>query len=308
MSLTREDHLARPGRSAKAFDPRTMQVAIIAGNGSMPGEIRAAMQAQGLSPVLVGVRGEVEAELAKGCDKVLSYGQLGSLFDLLEKQDIRHLVFAGGIVKRPDFGALKPDMVTLRELPALLKITLGGDDSVLGKIAAFMGKRGIEVVGVQDVAPALLAERGQIAGPPLRGRMPKGLSESLKLAWKGGRTVGGLDAGQGCIVEDGRVVALEGAEGTDAMIRRLGDLRKQKRLNPNPGWSVLAKVTKPNQDMRADLPAIGPDTIRAAHEAGLNYVAVEAESSVVLARGKLTELALRHGIRVSGFTDESLPQ
>ena len=195
MSLTRENQLARPVLGAKGFDPRTMQVAIIAGNGSMPGEIRAAMQAQGLSPVLVGVRGEVEAELAKSCDKVFSYGQLGSLFELLEKHNIRHLVFAGGIVKRPDFGALKPDMVTLRELPALLKITLGGDDSVLGKIAAFMGKRGVEVVGVRDVAPVLLAEQGHIAGPPLRGRMQKRLSESLRLAWNGARTVGSVDAG-----------------------------------------------------------------------------------------------------------------
>ena len=285
-----------------------MRVAIIAGNGSMPGEIRTAMQESGLFPLLVGVRGEVEADLAKDCDRVLSYGQLGSLFDLLEKQNIRHVVFAGGIVKRPDFGALKPDMVTLRELPNLLKVVLGGDDSVLGKIAAFLAKRQIEVVGVKDVAPGLLAEQGQIAGPLLRGRMPKTLAKSLRLAWKGARAAGSLDAGQGCIVEDGRVIALEGAEGTDAMIRRLGELRKLERLNPNPNWSVLVKVAKPNQDMRADLPAIGPDTIRAAHANGLNYLAVEAGNAVVLGRSELTKLAKQCGIRVAGLSDESLPQ
>jgi len=285
-----------------------MRVAIIAGNGSMPGEIRDAMIAEGLSPVLVGVRGEVAPELSNRCDRVLSFGQLGSLFDLLDREGVRHLVFAGGIVKRPDFSALKPDMLTLREMPSLLRIVLGGDDSVLGKIATFMAKRDIAVVGVKDVAPGLLAAQGQIAGPPLRGRMPKLLSQSLRLAWKGARTVGGLDAGQGCIVEDGRVVALEGAEGTDAMIRRLGELRRQKRLNPKPEWSVLVKVAKPGQDMRADLPAIGPDTVLGAHENGLNYLAVEAGNSVVLGRGEMTELARRHGIRIAGFSDESLPQ
>ena len=308
MSLTRTGHLAQPDRSAEDFDPRTMRVAIIAGNGSMPGEIHDAMTAKGLSPVLVGVRGEVSPELSRNCDRVLSYGQLGSLFDLLEKEGVRHLVFAGGIVKRPDFGTLKPDMATLREMPSLLKIILGGDDSVLGKIAAFMAKRDIAVIGVKDVAPSLLAAQGQIAGPPLRGRMPKLLAQSLRLAWQGARAVGSLDAGQGCIVEDGRVVALEGAEGTDAMIRRLGELRKQKRLNRNPDWSVLVKVAKPGQDMRADLPAIGPDTIAGAHENGLNYLAVEAGNAVVLGRAKLTVLASQHGVRVAGFTDESLPQ
>ena len=308
MSLTRTGHLAQPDRSAEDFDPQTMRVAIIAGNGSMPGEIHDAMTAKGLSPVLVGVRGEVSPELSRNCDRVLSYGQLGSLFDLLEKEGVRHLVFAGGIVKRPDFGTLKPDMATLREMPSLLKIILGGDDSVLGKIAAFMAKRDIAVIGVKDVAPGLLAAQGQIAGPPLRGRMPKLLAQSLRLAWQGARAVGSLDAGQGCIVEDGRVVALEGAEGTDAMIRRLGELRKQKRLNRNPDWSVLVKVAKPGQDMRADLPAIGPGTIAGAHENGLNYLAVEAGNAVVLGRAKLTALASQHGVRVAGFTDESLPQ
>lgn len=306
--MTEADRIARPDRSTGSFNPNTMPVAIVAGNGSMPGEIRDAMMARGLSPVLVGVRGEVDGELAENCDRVLSYGQLGSLFDLLQKQNVRHVIFAGGIVRRPDFSALKPDLVTLRELPKLLKITLGGDDSVLGKIAAFLKTRGIEVVGVRDVAPDLLAGQGLIAGPPMRGRMPKLLSQSLNLAWKGARATGSLDAGQGCIVEDGRVIALEGAEGTDAMIGRLGELRKLKRLNPNPDWSVLVKVAKPGQDMRADLPAIGPDTVRAAHAAGLNYLAVEAGSSVVLRRSELVEIARRLAIRVAGYSDESLPQ
>ena len=308
MSLTSTHHPARQGRSEEAFDRRTRRVAIIAGNGSMPGEIYTAVRTDGPAPLLVGVRGEVDSGLAKSCDRVLSYGQLGSLFELLDKHGVRHVVFAGGIVKRPDFNALKPDLATLRELPNLLKITLGGDDSVLGKIATFLAKRNIEVVGVKDVAPGLLAEQGQIAGPPMRGRMPKMLARSLQLAWKGARAVGSLDAGQGCIVEDGRVVALEGAEGTDAMIARLGELRRLKRLNPGPDWSVLVKVAKPNQDMRADLPAIGPDTVRAAHASGLNYLAVEAGNAVVLDRSELTKLARQRGIRVAGFTDESLPQ
>ena len=301
MASRQPDANDRTGGSG--FDPRADRLAIIAGNGAMPGEIRDGMLADGNDPLVIGIRGEVDAALAPDCEAVLGFGQLGSLFDLLQQHQIRHVLFAGGIVRRPDFRAMKLDLVTLKELPSLLKIVLGGDDSVLGKIATFMARRDIEVVGTTQVAPGMLAGEGVIAGPALRGRMPRDLAASAALAWKAAKLCGELDAGQGAIVEDGRVVALEGAEGTDQMVERLGVLRQAGRLNPGPKWSILAKTAKPRQDMRADLPSIGPQTIETASGQGINVIVVEAGRSVVLQRERLETLAKQYKIRVIGLAD-----
>jgi len=280
-----------------AFDPDKDRVAIIAGNGKLPGEIKRELDRKNRNPVLIGINGEISDDLSGEADAVLTYGQVGKLFKILSDNQIRYVIFGGGIRKRPDYSNLKMDMVTLRELPTLLKIVLGGDNSVLSKIARYFSTRDIEVVGAHQIVPHLLAGHGIISGkPPMKKAMPV-----MAKAYVAAKKIGALDIGQAAIAEDGRVVALEAVEGTDAMIARVRELRKAGRLAEKPGMGILLKAMKPEQDMRADLPAIGPQTVLAVSEAGLTGIAIEAGRSLILEREKTLALAASHHIFIYGF-------
>lgn len=278
------------------FDPSTARVAIIAGNGHLPGEAFHELEKRQRNPLLIGISGEVDEKLADKASAVLTYGQLGRLFEMLSSEDIHHVIFAGGIKKRPDFKRLKLDFVTLKELPTVLKIVMGGDNTVLEKISAYFEKRNLKVVGVHEALPELLAGEGNIAG-----RAPMKLAgDTIEKAVTAAKTIGAIDAGQAAICEDGRVIALEGAEGTDAMIARVSDLRKAGRIAAEPRVSILAKVMKPKQDMRADLPSIGPETITNAASAGIGGVVLEAGRSLILDREETLARARKAGIFIYG--------
>lgn len=292
--------MSGPGNSERPlhrFDPATDRVAIVAGNGVLPLEVYRELSAAGRNPLLIGISGEYQPEDADPSRAVLTFGQIGSLFSILDEEAIRHVIFAGGVTKRPDFKAMKLDMVTLRELPKLLKIVLGGDNSVLEKIASFLATRDLHVVGVHEVLPELLCGEGNMAGRPSR----KVFGRSMELAFGAAKAIGALDAGQAAICEDRRIVALEGAEGTDSMISRVAGLRKSGRLSATPKASVLAKVMKPGQDMRADLPSIGPETVGNLLEAGIHGVVLEAGRSLILEREETLARARKAGIFIVGM-------
>jgi DUF1009 family protein len=282
------------------FDPDKNRVAIIAGNGQLPAEIKGELDRGKLKPVLIGINGEIDPALAGDAMAVLTYGQVGQLFKLLADHQVRHVIFAGGIRKRPDYSQLKMDMVTVRELPTLLKIVLGGDNSVLSKIAKYFATRKIDVLGAHQLVPQLLADEGIIAGRPSMRKLKPVLAKAREAA----KQIGALDIGQAVIAEDGRVLALEAVEGTDAMIGRVAQLRAEGRLSAKPEMGILLKAMKPGQDMRADLPAIGPGTIIAVNNAGLKGIAVEAGRSLILERERTLDLARQHNIFIIGFDAE----
>jgi DUF1009 family protein len=285
------------------FDPSLLRVAIIAGNGILPGEIYREMQKNKQNPLLIGISGEVSDDLRNIAAEVLSYGQLSKLFELLSKQDIKHAIFAGGITKRPDFTKLKLDLNTLKEVPTLVKIMMGGDNSILAKISDFFAKKGITIVGAHQVVPSLLAPHGIICGKPAK----KLIMPVVEKAFKAAKAIGAIDVGQAAIAEDSRVIALEAAEGTDAMIHRVAQLRDSGRLSLTPKIGVLAKAMKPKQDMRADLPAIGPDTIDSVVGAGLSGIAIEAGRSLILDRVETIKRANTKKIFIIGVTLEDFP-
>ena len=282
------------------YNPKTSNTALIAGNGALPSELYSELMRNNTNTVLIGISGEIEPELELKADSVLSYGQLGTLFDLLKTRQIGHVIFASGINKRPDFKNMKMDLVTLKEVPALLKIVMGGDNSVLEKIAAYFAKKNIVVVGAHQAVPALLAEQGLIAG-----KYNKNLaSPIIRQAFEAAKAIGALDIGQAAIAEDGRVLTLEAVEGTDAMINRVKQLRESGRASASPKMGVLVKAMKPSQDMRADLPAIGPDTIEKVVSAGLKGIAIEAGRSLILEREKTVKMAAQCGIFIIGISKE----
>lgn len=277
------------------------KIAIIAGNGVLPIYIRDELISQGQSPMLIGIHNEIISKLEKHADAVLTFGQVGKLFEILTTHNVDRVIFAGGITKRPDYKNLKLDFLTIKEMPSLLKIVFGGDNSVLTKISAYFETRNIKVVGSHEIVPNLIAPKGIVAGKfSKRNALP-----TIRLAVEAAKTIGGLDVGQAAVAEDGRVVALEALEGTDAMLSRVAALRKSGRLNTNPKMGVLAKMLKPEQDMRADLPAIGPKTITQIAKAGLKGIVIEAGKSIMLDRDATIKKADELNIFIYGYDYEA---
>jgi DUF1009 family protein len=180
---------------------------------------------------------------------------------------------------------------------------LGGDNTVLSGTIKLFETKGIEVVGAHQIAPSLLAPAGRV------GALAPGAKDlaGIRQAFLACKALGAFDIGQGAVAEGGRVVAVEGLEGTDEMLARISSLRAAGRLSPKGRNGVLVKAMKPGQDMRADLPAIGPKTVENVAAAGLVGVALEAGSTLILEREATIAAAKRckvflYGIRPDEFS------
>jgi hypothetical protein len=243
---------------------------IIAGQGLLPCALAEAVAAHDIPLHIVAIRGEATEEIERFPHTWIKWGQIGKLFGALEKSGCRELVIIGG-VNRPDFGNVRPDFGAIKALPFLLGLGKGGDDSVLSRIVRFFEEKGYRVHGAGDVAPELLASEGTLGT-----KTPSAEDKSdIEIAFKVVRALGHLDVGQGAIVAKGRVLAVEAAEGTDAMLARCEDLRKLGRTR-GARAGVLVKAPKPGQELRVDMPTIGPETMRKVAAAGLSGIAVAA--------------------------------
>ncbi len=286
---------------ASSTDARTAPIAIIAGYGSLPIELANGAIEAGASPFLVGIEGEAEPAVEAYDHAYLAWGQIGTLFRLLKGRGIERVVFAGGVKARPDPLKLKLDWGGVKSLPRVLAAMLGGDNTLLSGMIAIFEAEGIEVVGAHEVAPQLLAGDGRIVG-----KTPsKADRANIELAAKACRALGALDIGQAAVAEASRVVAVEGVEGTDGLVQRIAALRLAGRMPTTGKNGVLVKLAKPGQDMRADLPAIGPQTIAGVAEAGLHGIALDAGRSLILERGDTLAHARRRGIYIYGYRNSS---
>jgi DUF1009 family protein len=203
-------------------------------------------------------------------------------------------VIAGG-VRRPDLWKLRPDLGFFLSLPRIVEMLAGGDDSVLSRVVRFFEAKGIAVRGAHEVAPDLLA----LAGPAGALSLDRQAQADAELGFAVRAALGPLDAGQAVVIADGKVLAIEGAEGTDAMLARVAGLRAEHTdAAPN---GVLAKGPKPGQELRVDMPAIGPRTVEAVAAAGLAAVAVEAGAVLLLDRTEAVEVANARGIAIAGL-------
>ena len=272
-------------------------LAIICGYGTQPMEIAQGAVEAGRHPYMIGIENEADRSIRALPGETLAWGQIGKLFKLLEELEIRQAVFAGGVKVRPDFTAMKLDWGAVKALPQILVFMLGGDNTVLTGTIKLFEKHGVEVVGVHDIAPQLLANTGAIVG-----RKPNAKDfKSIRSAFAACRTLGRLDIGQAAVAEAGRVVALEAAEGTDEMLARIVEMRKSGRMPEEGKNGVLVKTLKPGQDLRADLPTIGPATVKAVVRAGLRGIVVEAGLSLILEREKTLKTLHTAGLYLYGI-------
>jgi DUF1009 family protein len=220
----------------------------------------------------------------------------------LNRYGIGRVVMSGSVRRRPEWREVRPTLRTLMKMPAAIRTLLsGGDDTVLQMVIRLIEGNGRRVVGAHEIAPDLLAAVGPL-GTAIPGEEDR---RDINRAAEAAEMLGRLDVGQGAVAIGGRIVALEGLEGTDEMLERVAGLRAAGRISPRRR-GALVKLCKPQQDIRADLPAIGVSTVLNARKAGLAGVAVEAGRSLVLDRAAVIKAADEAGLFVCGI-DRGLP-
>jgi DUF1009 family protein len=257
-------------------------VGILAGGGSLPREIADVLFADGQNPVIVGLEGEVRPRDFAGHDFTLvNWGRIGQLLRTFKQKGVTDLVIVGSVT-RPDLRAIRTDVGFWWNLPRIFKIVAaGGDDSVLRRVVGFFESHGFVVRGPADVAPALVIGEGAY------GQVSA--SDASKRDFEIGREIvarlAPFDVGQAVVVASGTVFAIEGAEGTDAMLKRVAVMRADQR------GGVLVKWPKPGQELRVDMPAIGPNTVAGVVAAGLEGIAVQAGATLAAQRGDMTDAA-----------------
>lgn len=272
------------------------RLGLIAGGGALPQLVARACAADGRLGCVIALSGFAEPE-DFDAPVVRGIGQFGRVVRDLKEAGCDAVCFAG-IVTRPDFRHFVPDLEGAKLLPRLLAAAVRGDDALLRVVVGAFEDRGLTVVGADTLSSALLAPEGQLAGNVDFDRH----RDDIRRAMEAAAAVGALDAGQGAVVCDGLVLALEAQEGTDAMLARVAGLPENIRGTPQSPRGVLAKRPKPGQERRIDLPVIGVTTIEGAAAAGLAGIAVEAGAALILGREAVDEAARRHGIFVVGIT------
>src|SRR6202165_6031780 len=274
-------------------------VGLIAAGGVMPFAGAGSLTARGINPVLFALRG--------ACDPVrverfrhhwISVGQVGRAVKLFRAENCRDLVFIGTLV-RPALSEIRLDWGTLRVIGRLLTAFRGGDDHLLSGIGRILEQDRFRMVGIKDVAPDLLMPEGCLT---LKSPDENAAADIAK-----GRDVLGalspFDIGQATIVIDGHVVGVEDIEGTDGLLARVARLRAEGRIRARTARGVLVKAPKSGQDLRFDLPTMGPRTIEGAAAAQLAGIAVVAANTIVAKPQAVIETADAAGLFVTGLPE-----
>jgi DUF1009 family protein len=276
-------------------------VAIVCGAGRLPLQVAKAAVARGRPVFLLGITGIADPAIAGFPHTWIKLGQGGRAHRLLWEQGCREICFIGGLT-RPSFSSLSFDWRTIRVAARVAKLFIGGDDRLLSGIITIVEQEGgIKVVAPHEVAPEILAPEG-----PLGRRQPseRDLAD-IRIGLSCLRAMSAHDVGQAVVVGRGHVLAVEAAEGTDAMLQRVAELRRLGRIRLPEGTGVLVKAPKAGQDRRIDLPALGPRTVQGAAGAGLAGIAVTAGATVVAEPDELAATADRAKLFVVGVPEES---
>jgi DUF1009 family protein len=263
---------------------------IMAGNGALPRRIVESCRAAGRPVFVLAFEGEADQATVAGVPHAwCRLGAAATALDLLHANAVTDLVLAGG-VRRPSLSALRPDWRAAKFFARVGYRALG-DDGLLSAVVKELEREGFRVIGAEQ----LLASDDVLAEGPLGRCRPStearaDIERGLRLA----RAIGALDIGQAVVVQQGLVLGVEAAEGTDGLLRRCAGLRRE-----GPG-GVLVKAAKPGQEQRVDRPTIGSQTVVLAMEAGLQGIAAEADMTLVVDRAEIIRIADLAGLFVVG--------
>ena len=273
------------------------KIGLIAGGGSFPLLFAAEASKAGREVFSVGLKGITAPEIEKHSAKT-AYFRLGQISDpirFLKENGVSRALMAGSVPHVSVFGGLIPD---LRAAKMLFRLKDKKANALLGALAEELAADGIELVSSATLLEHLLIKPGLLAGKKLSG-------DAMKCAaygWKAARALAALDIGLTVVVRDRVVLAAEAQEGTDACIRRAGELlaKLPERAGHPP---MVVKVARPDQDMRFDLPVAGAPTLRVMREAGADTLVLEAGKTLILGMEEFLAAAKETGVTV--FAAES---
>ncbi len=278
------------------------KLGLIAGGGALPVTIARQCEAVGRPFFVIRLKGIADAAMRDFPGADIGLAELGKCIKAMNQAGCEAVCLAG-VVKRPEWAALKPDLRGLKALPGVIAAARGGDDALLRALVSEFESDGFVVEGAHQIAGQLT-----LPGGPL-GRVSPGPEHMADVhkAFSVAGEIGRMDIGQGAVVCEGLVLAVEAQEGTDAMLARCAALPAPLRGQPGAPKGVIAKRPKPIQEQRVDLPAIGVTTIRGAAEAGLAGVVGEAGKVLVLDRAAVIETADALGLFVYGLEPHEAP-
>lgn len=273
------------------------RLAIVAGSGKLPVHVAEAARAHGEEPLIFPLAGESDADWSGFEAFAIGIGDIAGFKSRARSAGVDRIILSGGVRLRPAWNEIRLNLGTVWRLPKLVATLMhGGDNLVLTTAIGLLEDKGMRVIGAHEVAPDLVARIG-----PIGRHAPDAQAQAdIKVSVRAARLLGELDIGQGAIAVGGRVVALEGPEGTDSMIGRINELRARGRISATRR-GVLVKLCKPGQDVRVDLPSAGLSTVTNALSAGLAGIALEAGRSLLLDQPDVVEFADRNGLFIVGI-------
>ena len=269
---------------------------IIAGLGQLPVRVAEAATARGQGVYVLRMKGFEEPNLLSFPGETVGIAELGKAFKAFRNAGCKQVCFAG-IVKRPDFQSLKPDLKGMSLLPKAVAAARKGDDALLTFMIGVFEGEGFEIIGADEAAGNLKAASGLLAGPEPSEDQCLDIRKAASIALEIGR----LDIGQGAIVADGLVLCVEAQEGTDEMLKRCASLPVEIRGSETEKRGVLVKRPKPQQERRIDLPTIGVKTVEGASAAGLAGIAFEAGGALLVDAERVQARANELGLFLYGF-------
>jgi DUF1009 family protein len=261
------------------------RIGLIAGNGKFPLIFAEEAKRQGYSVVAVAHREETDASLERRVDQFtwIYVGQLGKIIRTFQKAGVTEAVMAGGIRKVRLLGNFRPD---LRGARFLARVKSREDDALLRGIADELAQDGIQIVDSTFCLSDIIPQAGVLTRKAPSAAQWEDIDTGIRLA----REIGRLGIGQTVVVKNHVIVAVEAVEGTDAAIQRGGQLAKS--------GCVVVKVSKPHQDLRFDVPAVGVETIASLRRVGGAVLAIEAGKSILIEKDELLRAAEDCGIAV----------
>ena len=278
-------------------------LAMLCGGGSLPLTVADKVVSKGRPVLLFPLRGAAEGlAVERFPHHWLHIGQIGKFLRLARAAGCRDVVFIGSLV-RPSLWHVHPDFKGLTTLPRVFAAFRGGDNHLLTSMGKVLEDEGLRLIGAHEVAPDILIPEGAL-GRAQPSEIDRG---DIALGLEYLHAAGEFDIGQAVVVAGRHVLAVEAAEGTDAMLARVAEMRANGRLRARTGTGTLVKAPKPGQDRRFDLPSIGPQTVEGVIRAGLAGIAVLAGSTIIAEPAQLIESADRAGVFVVGVPSETEP-
>ena len=272
-------------------------VALIAGGGALPFAVADSLIARGIVPIVLALRGACDPVAVKRFrHHWISVGQIGTAVKLSRAEGCHDLVFIGTLV-RPGLSELRFDWGTLRALGHVVAAFRGGDDHLLSGVGRIFEQYGFRIVGVKDVAPELLMPEGCLTSASPDQNATADIARGREVL----HALSPFDIGQAAVVIGGHVLGVEDIEGTDGLLARVARLRAEGRIRAPVSRGVLVKAPKSGQDLRFDLPTVGPRTVEGAASAQLAGIAVVAGNTIVAEPQAMIEAADVAGLFVTGL-------